>query len=481
MRLKPLALGLVSLSALFAVYGGLASSGSTSAVSQYTFTVNTTQDTIDANPGDGKCEDASGNCSLRAAVMEANALKSPAIINIPPGTYTLSRESPIDEQGGSLDLKAPITLRGQGGSPADTVITTTNAARLVEIHSYQTATLGNLTLAGAKGSSDYDAVIYNRGMVTLNNVIIRDGARDGFDNYGTATLTSVTIRGNGVIGFQNVGTATLTDVTIRGNGLMGFGNLGTATLTGVTIQSNNRVGFANGQPAAATLTSVIIQGNGDLGFYNVGTATLTRVTIQGNGSTGFLNFGGTATLLQTTISGNRDGGVFNRGALTLLNTTVSGNIHKWGGGGVYNEGGTLNILFSTITGNIAFLGGGLGTGSGTVRLEGVILANNASMSGIGPDCAGSLQSLGYNLIKNIQDCSFTPDRTDILNRDPGLEPLRDNGGMVPTHMPRPGSPVLDRVPSSACTDLDGNPIREDARGVRRPRGSACDIGAVERE
>ncbi len=37
------------------------------------FTVNTTNDTIDANVGDGICADASGNCSLRrAAIMEAN-------------------------------------------------------------------------------------------------------------------------------------------------------------------------------------------------------------------------------------------------------------------------------------------------------------------------------------------------------------------------------------------------------------------------
>ncbi len=47
-------------------------------------------------------------------------------------------------------------------------------------------------------------------------------------------------------------------------------------------------------------------------------------------------------------------------------------------------------------------------------------------------------------------------------------------------MPNPGSPVLDKVPPSACTDLDGNRIGTDARGVKRPQGKACDIGAVER-
>jgi len=40
--------------------------------------------------------------------------------------------------------------------------------------------------------------------------------------------------------------------------------------------------------------------------------------------------------------------------------------------------------------------------------------------------------------------------------------------------------VLDRVPSQECTALDGKVLSTDQRGVRRPQGTACDIGAVER-
>ncbi|WP_051871201.1 CSLREA domain-containing protein [Chloroflexus sp. MS-G] len=56
-----------------------------------TFTVNTTNDTADANPGDGVCADSAGRCSLRAAVMEANALGGgPHTIVLQAGqTYTL--------------------------------------------------------------------------------------------------------------------------------------------------------------------------------------------------------------------------------------------------------------------------------------------------------------------------------------------------------------------------------------------------------
>ena len=51
-----------------------------------TFTVNTTADTMDANPGDGIAADA--DKSLRAAVMEANSLAGDDTINLPVATCT---------------------------------------------------------------------------------------------------------------------------------------------------------------------------------------------------------------------------------------------------------------------------------------------------------------------------------------------------------------------------------------------------------
>jgi len=157
---------------------------------------------------------------------------------------------------------------------------------------------------------------------------------------------------------------------------------------------------------------------------------------------------------------------------------VSGNT-AGSGGGIANAG-SANLSFSTITNNQATSGGGGILNEGTVNLKGVILANNTSQSGTGPECSGSLISHGYNLIKNIADCDFTVRPTDILNKDPLLGPLADNGGPTKTHLPAANSPVLDRVPSQECTALDGKVLSTDQRGVRRPQGTACDIGAVER-
>lgn len=49
-----------------------------------TFTVDSTADAVDVNPGDGVCAAASGPCTLRAAIMEANAFGGPDIISFPP-------------------------------------------------------------------------------------------------------------------------------------------------------------------------------------------------------------------------------------------------------------------------------------------------------------------------------------------------------------------------------------------------------------
>ena len=114
-----------------------------------------------------------------------------------------------------------------------------------------------------------------------------------------------------------------------------------------------------------------------------------------------------------------------------------------------------------------------------VQLKGVILAGNTS--GNGPECSGLLTSQGYNLIGNNAGCTFTAQSTDITGQDPLLGPLANNGGPTQTHLPKAGSPVLDQVPTTDCTTLDGTALSTDQRGVSRPQGLACDIGAVERQ
>ncbi len=77
-------------------------------------------------------------------------------------------------------------------------------------------------------------------------------------------------------------------------------------------------------------------------------------------------------------------------------------------------------------------------------------------------------------------CNLTrPD--DFPNTDPLLGPLADNGGPTPTQALLPGSPAIDGIPLADCVDAFGDPITTDQRGVPRPQGAACDIGAYESE
>src|ERR1051325_5092505 len=61
-----------------------------------TFTVNTTTDGPDSNPADNVCNDGGGGCSLRAAIMQANATAGTDTINVPVvGTINLTGALPV--------------------------------------------------------------------------------------------------------------------------------------------------------------------------------------------------------------------------------------------------------------------------------------------------------------------------------------------------------------------------------------------------
>lgn len=70
-----------------------------------TFTVNSTGDQTDVTPGNGVCATAGGQCTLRAAIVEANNLMGADTINVPAGTYTT---------GSVLAVSTNVTINGAG-------------------------------------------------------------------------------------------------------------------------------------------------------------------------------------------------------------------------------------------------------------------------------------------------------------------------------------------------------------------------------
>lgn len=113
----------------------------------------------------------------------------------------------------------------------------------------------------------------------------------------------------------------------------------------------------------------------------------------------------------------------------------------------------------------------------TLSIKGTLLANN------GQNCyyngATAVTSQGYNLWDD-NSCGFTQS-TDQNNTPAQLDPkgLQNNGGPTQTVALLPTSPAVDAIPVSACTDANNQPIATDQRGITRPQGLKCDIGAFE--
>jgi CSLREA domain-containing protein len=81
-----------------------------------TFTVNSSSDAPDANPGDGVCASSAGVCTLRAAIEEANALAGRDTINIPAGIYTVTSRIQIKDSIDLLGESASTTIISGGSA-----------------------------------------------------------------------------------------------------------------------------------------------------------------------------------------------------------------------------------------------------------------------------------------------------------------------------------------------------------------------------
>jgi hypothetical protein len=158
--------------------------------------------------------------------------------------------------------------------------------------------------------------------------------------------------------------------------------------------------------------------------------------------------------------------------LTIIDSTVSGNVAPSGsGGGLFLSDSTTVIRNSTIAFNAATVGGGICSGTKPV-IQSTIVAKNVSDAG--PDIFGQVTAT-FSLIGNTSQVALDAgSANNLLNRDPLLGPLADNGGPTWTHALLPGSPAINAGSNPAN-------LTTDQRGAGFPRvfGSAADIGAFE--
>ena len=438
----------------------------------FVYTVTNNNDAVDSNLDDGLCNDGAGNCTLRAAIQQANAWPGPDAILLPAGTYTLTIPGEDDNSAmGDLDINDELTISGAG---ATTTIIDGNGAgtgdRVFQIPLGTTVIMDGITIQGGLSNS-------NGG---------------GIANDGTLTISNAVVQGNTSNG------------TTQGGG--GIFNAGTLTLTNVDITNNSTI--ASGGGINATQGTVVISDN-----------RITGNTATRNGGGLFVNGGVTFSVSNTTISNNSSpgnagqeglgGGIFNFGNLTLVKSTVSGNSAQ-GGGGIYNEGtqsptspvaSTLQVINSTLSNNTAtaFDGGGAFVSNLATLTHSTVTANTAAIagSGIAVDTAGPANNQGFlTLVNSIvanqatgTDCSGSANITSSgfnLDSDnscaltaggdqPGMDPLISalaaNGGSTATHALQAASPAIGAA-GSGCETAD-------QRNVARPTTN-CATGSYER-
>jgi hypothetical protein len=214
------------------------------------------------------------------------------------------------------------------------------------------------------------------------------------------------------------------------------------------------------------------------GIVNWGSLSLRDCTVSGGGDIAIENgavgaFGspgypGTLELTNSTVSENTHG-IWNslESNVTLENTTVSGNVRE----GIRNFGGLVRLANSTVSENTAEQGALINDAEGVMTLTDTIVDGNCVGDGI-------VASGGYNVESPADTCGLNTNKGDQVNVTEEalkLGPLQDNGGPTMTHALGEGSVAIDVIPADMCE------VDEDQRGVTRPQGDACDVGAVEME
>ena len=306
-------------------------------------------------------------------------------------------------------------------------------------------------------------------------------------------------------GVANTGVLYLVDTTVSGNAAAG-GSTRSALGGGIYNDAVGYLTLTRSTVSGNTASSGFFQADG-AGIDNEGVLHLIRSTVSGNRSTSSIDgYGGgifdytdtTLVVSASTISRNtvdapgyaQGGGIFiASGSATLTNSTISGNAVTGGGdhgkgGGIYDASTSLVVTSSTITGNHATAPTGMGGGlysDGTPAVSSTIIAGNTSDTGRDCTLNDVPSSQGHNLIGSGASClafqnGVNHDQVGTNNSpvDPRLAPLADNGGPTTTRALKASSPAIDAGARSMCD------TSKDQRGVTRPRGAGCDIGAYER-
>ena len=417
-------------------------------------------------------------------------------------TITFTSSKIVNATTITLDGGGLITLDGN------------DVVRHFYVDSGNNLTLKNITLSNGYDDTFGGGSILSLGGLTLENVTIRDSHVDpaysggAIFSYEPVTMTNSLIENNsggsvgGLFLFGETAVATITDSTFRGNyttnpdyglgGAITLWNGADVTLLHSIVELNTAVdgaalyNSANGGEMYIREGSVLRDNEasqfGGAIFSSAGLVKIESSTVEDNMATaggGISNLGSSHLIAtDTTFVGNvappsfvsAGGAIDNYTQMTLANVTLSQNSAVKGGG--ISNSGDATLTHVTFSENSGSSGASIFNFLlGSVTLKNVLLNHGAG----GANCFNSSSAIisqGFN-ISSDNSCELDQ-VSDQQNVDPLLGSLADNGGATWTHMLLQDSPAIDE---GMCVEI----VPMDQRGVARPQGSGCDIGAVERQ
>lgn len=397
------------------------------------FIVNHTLDAPESNPGDGVCSPVDalpGTCSLRAAIMEANANPGPHTIFLASGSYSLSRTGVGENQAdtGDLDIHQDITIVNATQNPPS--IWGMFADRIFEVHSGARLKLINIDIAGGQANVPGTT---------------RGGAIEVNAN-ATLELERVSVSSN----IANIGGAIYSDGNVEIRDSLFYFN--------VLTDEHTLAEFANG---AAILSR--------------GTLRIERSTFRSNGV--MPGDGGMFLPGRYAVHGRLG---FAASPVTwIINSTFYDNTN-----GVFSDGVPMAVLNSTLVRNgfrgIRFLPDvNAGTDEQLVITNTVLYGHTGDCNGLPTDQPQYIVANHHNASSD-ETCGFTGDNDHQNISWPFQGDAGFHGGYTETFMPRPNGLLIDSQDATCFFN-----IHTDQRGEARPvdgKGdgfSFCDIGAVE--
>ena len=409
-----------------------------------TFTVNSTASTPDAVPGDGVCDDGTGACTLGAAVGEAASVptcQEPVAIHfsvsgqIDAGIeYHFAADSPCTNPSLSIIGPGADSLTLSGGVSASGALETSSQVNpflgLQGLHVSGELHVDDATFSLTDVVAD-DPIVTTLVWLSITDSSVSSIEQEGMQISHPSGNITVVDSTTGRIASWDTLYVSLVRTRVSG---------------GLSTRSRHP-----GWSVSASLEDSLIEESPEWGVFVAGDVHLAR----------------------TTIRNNRGGGIAAyRGFVAWRNSiedcTISGN----GGVGVHaGYGSPIPIVRSTIVSN---QGGGVSTSApgASISISDSIVANN-TVGGEPLDCSCDFDNpitAIRSLIGVPADCSSISADGNLIGVDPMLGPLAENGGLTPTHALLAGSPAIDAA--GACTGTD-------QRGVVRPQGTACDMGAFE--